>query len=89
LFPDIIASLPNLACVTSAIRRKPGGNTSNSWLMLMSGHICKNTKHEQDSRKMAGRKMRISRGFVAIFLPAIFLLSGIGLAGEPDFENVS
>jgi hypothetical protein len=55
----------------------------------MSGHICKNTKPEQDSRKMAGRKMRISRGFVAIFLPAIFLLSGIGLAGEPDFENVS
>jgi hypothetical protein len=33
--------------------------------------------------------MRISRGFVAIFLPAIFLRSGIGLAGEPDFENVS
>jgi hypothetical protein len=33
--------------------------------------------------------MKTRRGLLAIFLPAIFLLSGIGLAGEPDFENVS
>jgi hypothetical protein len=43
----------------------------------------KNTEHEQDSRKMSGRKMKARRGFIAIFL-----LSRIGLAGEPDFENV-
>jgi hypothetical protein len=50
----------------------------------MSGHICKNPEPER-----GGRKMKTSRGFIAIFLPAIFLLSEIGLAWEPGFENVS
>jgi hypothetical protein len=38
---------------------------------------------------MSGRKMKTRRGLIAIFLPAIFLLFELGLAGEPDFENVS
>jgi hypothetical protein len=54
--------------------------------MLMSGHIGKNTEPERKSRKMSGRKMKTGRGFIAIFLPAIFLLFE---AGEPDFEKVS
>jgi hypothetical protein len=37
---------------------------------------------------MPGRKMKTRRGFSAIFLPAIFLLSESGPAGDPDFENV-
>jgi hypothetical protein len=55
----------------------------------MSGHICKTTEHERDSRKMSGRKMRDSRGLSAIFLPAILLLAEIGLACEPGSEAVS
>jgi hypothetical protein len=51
--------------------------------------LCKNTGDERDSRKMAGRKMKTGRGFSAIFLPAIFLLAELGLAGEPGFDNVS
>ncbi|MGH9834849.1 MAG: hypothetical protein ACREBD_33220 [Blastocatellia bacterium] len=35
---------------------------------------------------MPGRKMKTRSGFIAIFLPAIFLLFEIALAGEPDFE---
>jgi hypothetical protein len=38
---------------------------------------------------MSGRKMKTSRGLVAIFLPAIFLLAELGLVGEPGFVNVS
>jgi hypothetical protein len=45
---------------------------------LMSGHTCKKTEHERGSRKMAGRKMRASRGLIAIFLPAIFLPAELG-----------
>jgi len=56
---------------------------------LMSGHICKNTEHERNSRKMSGRKMKTGRRLITIFLPAIFLLFELGLACEPDLENVS
>jgi hypothetical protein len=38
---------------------------------------------------MSGRKMKTSRASNAIFLPAIFLLSEIGLTCEPGFKNVS
>jgi hypothetical protein len=37
---------------------------------------------ERDSRKMPGRKMKTSRAFIAIFLPAIFLLSIVCIASN-------
>jgi hypothetical protein len=55
----------------------------------MSEHICKNREYERDSRKMPGRKMKTTCALGAIFLPAIFLLSMVCLAGEPGFENAS
>jgi hypothetical protein len=57
------------------------------FLLSVAGHICKNTEHKRDSRKMSGRKMKTGCGLCAIFLPAIFLLAELGLAGEPGFEK--
>jgi hypothetical protein len=41
---------------------------------LMSEVICKSRRHDRDSRKMVGRKMKAARALIAIFLPGIFLL---------------
>jgi len=38
---------------------------------------------------MPGRKMKTARAFIAIFLPAIFLLSVVGRVDDPSFENTS
>jgi hypothetical protein len=54
----------------------------------MSGDICKSREHERASRKMPGRKMKAG-ALIVIFLPDIFLLSMVCIAGEPGFENVS
>lgn len=43
----------------------------------------KNKSRYRGNRKMPGRKMKISRSLIAIFLPTIFLLFEIGLAREP------
>jgi hypothetical protein len=55
----------------------------------MSGHICKNTEHKPRQQKNVGQKNEDQTRLSAIFLPAIFLLSELGLACEPGFENVS
>jgi hypothetical protein len=40
-------------------------------------------------QKNAGQKNEDRRALIAIFLPAIFLLSVVCIAGEPGFENMS
>jgi hypothetical protein len=39
-------------------------------------------------QKNAGQKNQDRRALMVIFLPDIFLLSMVCIAGEPDFENV-
>jgi hypothetical protein len=47
------------------------------------------TRHPNGTQKNVGQKMKTRDGLSAIFLPAVFLLAELGLAGEPGFVNVS
>jgi len=52
-------------------------------------HICKNTEHKPRQQKNAGQKNEDQTRFNRNFSARHFSAFELGLAGEPDLENVS